>query len=96
MWALLTCGRIAILEAIQLPDALYFRCCNSGCIRSPIRLNLTAIAPIPLSASDKLGHYEVVFLLGQGGMGEVLAVYSAEQSEREMRGGIYLTPQEAI
>jgi len=26
----------------------------------------------------------------------VLAVNSAEQSEREMRGGIYLTPHEAI
>jgi serine/threonine-protein kinase len=26
---------------------------------------------MPLSAGDKLGHYEVVSLLGQGGMGEV-------------------------
>jgi hypothetical protein len=51
---------------------------NSGPIRSPIRLNLTAIAPIPLSEGDKLGHYEVASLLGQGGMGEVLAVNSAE------------------
>ena len=42
---------------------------NSGPIRSPIRLNLTAIASIPLSAGDKLGHYEVVSLIGQGGMG---------------------------
>ena len=59
---------------------------NSGPIRSPIRLNLTAIAPIPLSARDKPGHYEVVSLRGHGGIGEVLAVNSAGQSEREMRG----------
>lgn len=26
---------------------------------------------MPLSAGDKLGHYEVLSLLGQGGMGEV-------------------------
>src|ERR1019366_8931923 len=26
---------------------------------------------MPLSAGDKIGHYEVVSLLGQGGMGEV-------------------------
>jgi hypothetical protein len=51
---------------------------------------------MPLSAGDKLGHYKVVSLLGQGGMGEVLAVNSAEQSEREMRGGIYLAPHETI
>jgi hypothetical protein len=42
---------------------------------------------MPLSAGDKLGHYEVVSLLGQGGMGEELAVNSASNAEREMRGG---------
>jgi hypothetical protein len=57
---------------------------------------LAAIAPIPLSAGDKLGHYEVVSLHGQSGMGEVLAVNSAEQSEREMRGRIFLAPHETM
>ncbi len=47
---------------------------NSGPTRSPIRLDLTAIAPMPFSAGDKIGHYEVLCLLGQGGMGEVYRV----------------------
>ena len=33
-----------------------------------------SIAPMPLSAGDKLDHYEVVSLLGEGGMGEVYRV----------------------
>ncbi len=32
---------------------------------------LTLIPSMPLSVGDKLGHYEVLSLLGQGGMGEV-------------------------
>src|ERR1035438_6103507 len=35
---------------------------------------LNCIAPMPLSAGDKLGHYEVLALRGQGGMGEVYRV----------------------
>jgi serine/threonine protein kinase len=33
---------------------------------------------MPLSAGDKLGHYEVLSLLGVGGMGEV---YSAKDTK---------------
>jgi hypothetical protein len=69
---------------------------NSGPIRSPIRLNLTAIAPVPLSARDKPGHYEVVSLRGHGGIGEVLAVYSAGQKRKGDAGRIYRAPHETI
>ena len=44
---------------------------HSGANR--FRIGYTYLKPIkmPLSVGDKLGHYEVISLLGQGGMGEV-------------------------
>ena len=40
---------------------------------------------MPLSVGDKLGHYEVLSLLGQGGMGEV---YRATTLKRDDLGQV--------
>jgi eukaryotic-like serine/threonine-protein kinase len=44
---------------------------------------------MPLSAGDKLGHYEVLSLLGQGGMGEV---YRAKDTKLDRRVAIKVLP----
>jgi hypothetical protein len=44
---------------------------------------------MPLSAGDKLGHYEVLSLLGQGGMGELYRVRDTTL-KREWRASIPL------
>jgi len=45
---------------------------------------------MPLSAGDKLGHYEVLSLLGQGGMGEV---YRAKDTKLDRDVAIKVLPQ---
>ncbi len=45
---------------------------------------------MPLSVGDKLGHYEVVSLLGQGGMGEV---YRAKDTKLDRDVAIKVLPQ---
>src|ERR1700693_4965145 len=45
---------------------------------------------MPLSVGDKLGHYEVLSLLGQGGMGEV---YRAKDTKLDRDVAIKVLPQ---
>ena len=44
---------------------------------------------MPLSIGDKLGHYEVLSLLGQGGMGEV---YRAKDTKLDRQVAIKVLP----
>jgi len=44
--------------------------CDSGLVAPPVRIHSVGIL-MPLSAGDRLGPYEILSPIGEGGMGEV-------------------------